>query len=141
MKRVIAVMLLCGAAILFVGCAAGTIDRSQTAGFWGGYHIEITATPASLVANRGCSLITFPGPLQLTSRDSFTIIGEITQSSFSAEIGMKWQVRGLLVGDTMAITASYQSPDSAVGAWTQLLVQKLVAGQHGTFPQDLQCLD
>jgi hypothetical protein len=117
---------------LLVGCAPRADEPAFLVGSWANSSWEITAASHGLALYNGCSIVTFPGPVVVTSTDSFAITGTVTAATNAGPLGQRWRVSGRAVGDTLSASFSYLVPGTT-GTWIPPYMQKLVKGYEGTF--------
>ena len=105
---------------LLIGCT-GTLDGgAPVIGAWGSDDFDLIATPGGVVLNSGCYVVKFPLQSPLAYGDSFAVAGTVTSSSWSAEVGQQWRLKGIARGDTVAATVSFLgvvTPENPSPTW------------------------
>ena len=121
-------------ATLMLACSSSLPAGPELSGSWGGWELQFTAAAAGADLQLPCFHAHFPGPVFVTSADSFDIAGVVTTSTWLAQVGQEQHVYGKLVGgDTLRLWVSYEAVETTPIQWVGPDLVVTIAGQQASF--------
>jgi hypothetical protein len=120
--------------VLVLGCTSSLPAGSELSGSWGGWEVQLTANSAGADIQFPCFHIHFPGPVVVTSADSFDVAGVVTTATWAAQIGQERHIYGKIVSpDTLRLWESYQTVGTTPIQWLGPYLDVMIAGQQASF--------
>ena len=121
-------------ATLMLACSSSLPAGPELSGSWGGWEVQFTATSTGADIQFPCFHIHFPGPVLVTSPDSFDVAGVVTTATWAAQVGQEEHIYGKLVSpDTLRLWESYQTVGTTPVQWLGPYLDVMIAGQQASF--------
>ncbi len=131
MRKWIASSLGC---VLVLACSSSLPSGPQLSGSWAGWEVQLTASATAVDIQFPCFHVHFPGPVSVTSADSFDVAGVVTKATWAAQVGQERHIYGKLVGhDTLRLWESYQTVGTTPTQWLGPYLDVMISGQQASF--------